>query len=282
MSALLANATPAPGSSEGLPAPKGIVAAPVVEPVIEPVVPVEGAPVVEPVAPVVETPALLEEPAVVVEPVVAAVAVAPPTPTGNAKFDQVAELLAAKNVVGYEAILSEAAAGEISLTNKAALVEALGADVAQLVMGQLDTEITAQRATGAAEGSRLKEYASEKFGGTKEQAEESWTVLAAFAKSEASGLDTADRTALNKMLQSGGKQGEWAINQLHDLYKKSSGFQSVPSLISGDGPTQSSFTPLSRQDYQAQIGPAIRKFGEGSREVAALRNNRSVSKQRNF
>ena len=195
--------------------------------------------------------------------------------TGNESFDQVAALLNSKGVDNYADVLVEAASGELSLASKASLVDKLGADVAGLVMKQLDTEISAQRAVGDSEAQRLQSYADEKLG-----VEGGWTALQEFVSSEESGYSAEDRAALNELLAAGGIKGEWAINEVSSKYAKSQGFTQVPNLLSGDGPTQAGFQPLSKTEYVAEMRDAQRKFGEGSREVEALRNRRSVSIQR--
>ena len=198
--------------------------------------------------------------------------------TGNESFDQVAALLEAKSVPGYSDILVEAATGDLSLASKAALVDSLGADVAGLVTKQLENEITAQKASGNAEASRLQDYVADQLG--MEKGDAAWTGLRDFVLSDNSGYSDADRTALNDMLAAGGVKAEWAIKEAISTFQKSQGFTQAPNLILGDGPTASGFQPLSKADYVSEMRNAQNKFGEGSREVEALRNRRSMSLQR--
>jgi hypothetical protein len=195
--------------------------------------------------------------------------------TGNESFDQVAALLNSKGVDNYADVLVEAASGELSLASKASLVDKLGAEVAGLVMKQLDTEISAQRAIGESEAQRLQSYADEKLG-----VEGGWTALQEFVASEESGYSAEDRAALNELLSAGGVKGEWAINEVSSKYAKSQGFTQVPNLLSGDGPTQAGFQPLSKTEYVSEMRKAQQQFGEGSREVEALRNRRAATLQR--
>lgn len=200
--------------------------------------------------------------------------------TGNDSFDQVAALLDSKGVPGYSDILVEAASGDLSLASKAALVDSLGAEVAGLVTKQLESEIASQRESGNAEAARLQDFVAESLG--MEKGDAAWTGLRDFVLSEASGYTDADRTALNDMLAAGGVKAEWAIKEAIATFQKSQGFTQVPNLLSGDGPTQAGFQPLSKQDYVSEMRTAQSQFGEGSREVEALRNRRAASMQRGF
>ena len=200
--------------------------------------------------------------------------------TGNEAFDQVAALLDSKEVPGYSDILVEAASGELSLASKAALVDSLGADVAGLVTKQLENEIASQKESGNAEATRLQDFVAEQLG--MEKGDAAWTGLRDFVLSPESGYSDGDRTALNDMLAAGGKKAEWAIKEAIATFQKSQGFTKVPNLLAGDGPTQAGFQPLSKTEYVAEMRVAQSQFGEGSREVEALRNRRAASMQRGF
>jgi hypothetical protein len=291
----LTNATPAPGSNAPMPTPTAAPvteAAPVVAPVAKPADVVTAAALptsavnaqsstsdaaqvalAAEATPAVEAPAAAEP----VEPTAK-----PAFDTGNKAFDQVASLLADKNVPGYSGILLEAASGEISLSSKAALAEALGGPVAELVLNQLQSEMTSQQEAGTKEGDRLKLKVVEAFGYSPEQADETWTALQNFARSPESGLTPTDLEALDEMLTKGGVQGDMAINDMVSRYEKSQGFTRVPNLMQGDGKTQSGFKPMSKTDYQTSMREAQNTFGEGSREVDALRQQRTVSIQRGY
>jgi hypothetical protein len=228
------------------------------------------------------------------EPVVEAPAAAPvaeallstpaltPQSTGNDTFDQVGKLLADKGVTNVNAILEEAAAGEISLANQAALVEALGEGVAGLALRQLQAEMTTVTAAGKAEHIRIKEYAAKLFNESPENAEEAWQVLNNFAASSESGLSDDDRDALNGMLVEGGSKANWAVNELRSRYEKSQGFSKAPNLVDGNRPNASGFVPMTKQEYQAEIAPAMQKFGQGSPEVNAIQQRRLASQRRGF
>ena len=271
----LAHATPAPGTNPDMPTPQA--AAPAAAPISTSPVNAEAsasaavqASLAAP-APV-EAPAPAPAPAGKVEPIV----------TGNKAFDQVSALLADKGVANYAAILSEATQGEVSLANKAALAETLGLPIAEMVLGQLEAEVTVQKAKGQENANALKLKAAESFGYSPEQAEETWSALTNFARSEESGLTPEDLTVMSEMLNKGGVQAEMALNDVIRRYEKSQGFTKVPSLLAGEGPTQSGFTPISKGEYAESMREAQQKYGEGSREVEALRNRRLASMQRGY
>ena len=267
-----ANATPAPGSGEGLPTPK-------------PEGTPEGTPAPEgQQPPVVETPPVAE-PTTTQEPPTPAPAPAPKFEpvinTGNETFDQVGQLLAGKHP-DVAAVLAEAATGEISMKTKVELVQALGGEVANLAISQLDKEVSNQRAAGEANASAMKGEIAKALGAPVEQAEEVWADITNFAKSAESGMTAEDIAAVNKMLASGGIVAEMAKNDLVNRFAKSKGFTQQPNLLPGEGGMNAGFEPLSKLDYVEQVRAAVNKYGENSSQVEALRNRRMLSKQRGF
>lgn len=198
------------------------------------------------------------------------------TPSGNETIDQVTNLLVNKNFEGATDIISEVTGTqELSLASKAKLVDELGADVAGLVINQLESSVAAVKEAGAAEGKRLKDYAFKKFGGSNP--EETWSGLQDFAKGQTANLSADDRIAMNEMLSAGGIKAELVIDSLYSKYKESDQYISRPALMQGDKTIQSNTQMLSKVEYQSQIGPAINKYGETSQEVASLRQRRSFS-----
>jgi len=201
-------------------------------------------------------------------------------PSGNEVIDQVTNLLYNKNFEGAEAIVQEVIdTQEMSLASKAKLVDEMGADVAQLIINNLENSVKAVREAGEKEGKRLKEYAFSKFGGA--DPEQTWAGLQQFAQADSS-LSSDDRKAMNEMLSEGGIKAEMVIDSLFNKYQQSSGYTQKPELMQGDVGTQSGFQYMSKQEYQAQIGPAINKYGESSQEVQALRNRRAISMSRGY
>ena len=205
-----------------------------------------------------------------------------PTSTGNVAFDQVAALMADKGVSNYSDILVEAANGEISFASKAALVDSMGAPLAEMVMSQLNTEAAALTAANTAEATRLQNKAAEVFGFSEDRAADVWADIETFVKSEESGLSEADRAAMNNMLKAGGIQGDMVIADIAARFQKSQGFQKPANLLAGDGAPSTAFQPMTKQAYQAEMATAVKTFGYNSREAEALRNRRSASMQKGY
>lgn len=202
-------------------------------------------------------------------------------PSGNEHIDQVTNLLNNANFDGAGDIITEViGTQELSLTSKAKLVDELGNDVAQLVINQLESSVAAVREAGEAEGKRLKDYAFSKFGGNN--SEETWAGLQQFARSESVNLSADDRKSMNEMLSAGGIKAELVIDSLFTKYKASDQYVDRPALMQGDMGTQNSNALLSKKEYQAQIGPAVNKFGENSQEVQALRQRRKFSLMKGY
>jgi hypothetical protein len=201
--------------------------------------------------------------------------------TGNKIVDQVSQLLTSQNFGNAQAIITEIMdTQELSLTSKAELVKGLGADVANLVISQLETSVATVKEAGAKEGARLKQIAMERFGGNDPDLV--WQGIQDFAKSPASGLTQGERNTMNELLSAGGYKAEMTISHLADKYEKSSVYSRPAELLEGTAIGTSGFQPLSKAEYQSQIGPAIRESGEASKEVQALRNRRSVSISRGY
>lgn len=237
----------------------------------EPAVPDPKVPATDPLATAEPGPATLETP--------------PPgflhIESGNKVVDQVSQLLANQNFEGAQEIIAEIIdTQELTLTSKAALVAGLGADVANLVINQLETSVAAVKEAGTREGQRLKQVAMERFGGTDPEAV--WEGIQEFARSSDAGLSQGERNTMNELLAAGGTKAELVINHLADKYEKSSKYTSVPYLMEGSAAGTVGFQPLSKAEYQQLIGPAIRENGEASTEVQALRNRRSISISRGY
>jgi hypothetical protein len=196
--------------------------------------------------------------------------------SGNKIVDQVSQLLANQNFAGAQDIITEIMdTQELTLTSKAELVKGLGADVANLVISQLESSVATVKEAGAKEGARLKEIAMHRFGGNDPDAV--WKGIQDFAKSPESGLTQGERNTMNELLNAGGYKAEMTISHLADKYEKSSSYARVPELMEGTAIGTVGFQPLSKAEYQQQIGPAIGEHGEASTVVQALRNRRAVS-----
>lgn len=202
------------------------------------------------------------------------------TPSGNTTIDQIGTLLSNKNFDGAQAILSEVITQhELSLESKAKLVDEMGADVATLIISSLEKSVAEVKEKGAVEGARLKEYAFSKLGGN--DADSTWARLQQHSQADVN-MSQDDKKVMNELLGLGGLKAEMVIDNLISKYTSSSDFRKEPNLMQGDMPTAGGFNPLSKREYQAEIGPAVNKYGENSQEVQALRQRRSISMSRGY
>jgi hypothetical protein len=190
--------------------------------------------------------------------------------------------MADKGVANYSDILVEAASGEVSFASKAALVDSMGAPLAELVLSQLNTEASNLQAANTAEATRLQNKAAEVFGFSEDRAADVWADIETFVKSPEAGLSDADRAAMNNMLKAGGIQGDMVIQDIAARFQKSQGFQKPANLLAGDGAPSTAFQPMTKQAYQAEMADAVKTFGYNSREAEALRNRRSASMQKGY
>lgn len=264
--------TPMPAAKPGA-SPDAPAAQPVVDntnlPTQAQTIPAEPAPVVEPVAPAVETPVKLD---------LEAPAVSQATTTGNKTFDSVASLLTDKNVPGIDAMFENiSSTGEVSLTDHAAIISALGETVGGLVVNQLKTEVTNIRTAATAKSEATLGYMATKFNTDPAQSAQSWADLQAFVKTPESGFSDADRVAMTQMIQAGGMQAELVIDKIHATWVNRQGFTQPAELISGDTTAHTSFTPLSKMDYSNQMREVTQKYGYNSHQAEALRNLRTKS-----
>ena len=196
--------------------------------------------------------------------------------TGNETVDQVLEFLGSSGLQDVDGILEEVStAQELSLASKARLIKELGPELASMVIGNLDRAVQDQREAGEAEGKRLKEYALAQFGGTDPDGV--WEGAKRFANSPASGLSADDKKVMNELLGKGGPQAEMVIRDIAQRYKKYSGYQNQGDLMEGNTGSTSMFSPLTREQYQKDIGRMVKEYGESSREVMALRQKRAQS-----
>ena len=200
--------------------------------------------------------------------------------SGNDAFDQAGALLAEKGVANYAEILAAAAEGRMSLSQKVQLTEKLGVNTAQMVVNSLEAEITRQEQVAAAAIGEAKAAVAKELGMGADQADAAWAHLQEFVSSPESGLSDADRDLLNDMITAGGAKASMALRDVTTRLRQSPGFTQVPTLLSGDGPTQSGFQTLTKEQYQRDIQETVKKFGYNSPEAEALRNRRSMSIQR--
>jgi hypothetical protein len=131
------------------------------------------------------------------------------------------------------------------------------------------------REAGVNEGKRLKEYARNKFQGT--DVDKTWAGIKKFVSSKEAGYSTEEIKTLNSLLNQGGTHGELALNEIAHRYESAISYSKEPQLLQGSGGTFSSFEPIDKRKYQAEIRELVNKFGEDSNEVRALRERRLMS-----
>jgi hypothetical protein len=199
--------------------------------------------------------------------------------TGNQQIDQVASMLANSGLESADSLLNEVLTDkQLSLVSKAELVTEYGADVAKLIISQLENSVADMAKASEAEGQRLKDYTYKKIGG--DNPDTTWAGLQEFAQSPAANLSADDKKVLNRMLSNGGLEAEMVIDSLLSKYQQNGGYTNPPNLMQGDTNYNSGFQPMSKAEYQREIGPAVVKYGESSQEVQALRNRRAISMSR--
>ena len=214
-------------------------------------------------------PAELDLTATVVQPVAA---------TGVQAIDDIAKLLTDKKVKSAQAIIDNfSATGELSLADKATMIESLGESVATIAIQQLETTAANIRNTADAAKKDIMEYAAKLFG--SDDANLVWTQIQEFARSPESGFSDADLQAMNSMLAAGGLQAKLVIDKVQSVYNSAGSTTTPADLLMGDTYTTNSFDPISRQDYSIELDKAVRKYGEDSQQVNQLNNRRMQTMQ---
>lgn len=241
----------------------------------EGLVQVETTKVVEPVAA-----AIVAAPEAPVIPAAEPVPAAPtgPTPTGVAEIDTVASVLSKAGATDVNAAMAELLKdGAMSLTTKARLMSEGDPAVVQMAITQAEQHVTQVRAAKTAAGQAVREHAAKALGVEASAADSVWQTVGAFFNSGA--FTAEEQASINKMLTSE-DTGRFAVNEIVTRMKNDPGFVQPATLISGGAPTATGFEPVSKADYLEQIGPAIHKYGEDSREVRALRARRMTTVKR--
>ena len=202
--------------------------------------------------------------------------------TGNKTFDQIGQLLADKSVSNANEIMNEIADnGELSLTHRAALVEKLGDGIANLVITQLEAEVSTLTETASVERNRVLDYAATKFGEAGKGADV-WAAIQDFVKSPESGFSIDDRQAMTTLLDGGGMQAELVIDRIHSQWAQSTGYVQEADLIQGDTYTASQFEPMSKIEYAEQMRVVVQNYGYDSHQAESLRQKRAASLQRGY
>lgn len=202
--------------------------------------------------------------------------------TGYEEFDTVGKMLAEKGVATAPDIMENfLETGEISLADKAVIVDALGDTVAAMAFKQLESTAEGIIAEAKADTQKSMDYANEKFNG--KDAQTTWDEIQAYVRSTESGFSEADLAEMNTMLAAGGLQAQLVIDKVHSVYSADSGNSIPGALLEGDSAsTGLTFEPISRADYTAAMGKAVREHGEDSPQVRDLDRRRTLSMQRGY
>ena len=202
--------------------------------------------------------------------------------TGVEAFDTVGKLLADKGLASANDIMERfTETGEISLEDKAEMISALGESVASMAFTQMESAAETIIADAKADSAKSMDYANEKFNGT--DSEKTWNEMKEYVRGEGSPFSEADLATMNTMLAAGGLQAELVIDKVHAAYNADPN-QSVPgTLLEGDSAANGlTFEPISRADYTAAMGKAVREHGEDSPQVADLDRRRTQSMARGY
>lgn len=197
--------------------------------------------------------------------------------TGNKDVDGVGQLLAKNNIANADAIIKEySETGDVSLANKAVILEALGDSVGELALNQLATVATTVNEKSKAARNEVLNYANDKFGGN--DADKTWAEIQDYVKLPESGFSAEDRTAMTKMLKAGGLQARLVIDNIANVYAQDSNTTSPADLLSGDTLVQGNFDPITSKEYSVLVNEATTKFGYESTEVQKLQQRRERSR----
>ena len=256
----LANATPA-NTNEMPTAPADATVEPAQVP--EQIAPVEpvSEPNTTPTEPNKETPTQLPE-----------IPEAAPEPTGNAYVDDLLVEFKSNDVDVDKLFGDYLETGNEESIDFKYLEEKVGKLAAQGLIAGVRAEGEKLDAAAEAESKVIYEAA----GG-----EQAWEAILKWIGSGESGLSKVGGEAYNKMLSEGGVQAELAVKELSKMYKQSPGFTQEAQLETGDQTAQvTGIQEISRADYVEQLDVLVRKSGENSPGVQALRKRRLYSMER--
>ena len=202
--------------------------------------------------------------------------------TGVDAFDTVGKIMAEKGMQNANNILSEfAETGELSLESKASMIDALGETVAAMAFTQMESAAEGIVSSAKADSAKTMDYANTKFAG--ENAEQTWGEIQAYVRGEDSPFSDADLDSMNAMLDAGGLQAELVIDRVHQMYNADPNVSTPGILLEGDTNSNGlTFEPISRADYTAAMGKAVREHGEDSPQVRDLDRRRTQSMNRGY
>lgn len=199
--------------------------------------------------------------------------------TGNEVLDGVGKLLAEKKVPNADVIVKEFAEnGDVSLSHKAAIVDALGEAVGGMAINQLTAEASKIATANSEAKGKVLDYANTLFGG--DDANTTWEQIQEYVKTPESGFSVEDRAVMTSMLAKGGLQAKLVIDNINSVYTSDSNTTIPADLLAGDTlATGASFSPISALDYAGEVATLVAKHGYDSSQVKSLQARRERSRQ---
>jgi hypothetical protein len=187
-------------------------------------------------------------------------AVAPLEPTGNAFFDSAQAVIQKAGLDGPAMLKEIVDNGNLSDASKAALVEKVGKEQADVLLAGAQGEVTKLQDKQKAENNAVFEA----IGG-----EATWLKIAEWSRSDTKPLTEVQSKTYNAMLAAGGLQAQMAAKALKDLYMADPSITTAAGVIPGDAAAGAPVTQvISRRDYIVQKAKAIRENNPD--EVAKL------------
>lgn len=197
--------------------------------------------------------------------------------TGYAEIDAVGNILAEKGVEEAQVILEEfLETGEVSLANKAKMIEALGEGVASMVLKQLDDTANALVNEAQKSTSESLDYANTLFNGADPKT--TWKQIQDYVKTPEAGFSAEDRAQMNLMLEQGGLAAKLVFDKIHQVYTADKNVSVQGRLLEGDAASNAAtFEPISRMAYSQEMGKAVSTYGEDSPQVRELNRRRQLT-----
>ena len=170
--------------------------------------------------------------------------------------------------------------GKVDLDTALALKEQHGAEIAGLIINQLEHAAGALQAKQEARDQEVYAQVAEAFKDvTQQSGEETWKELAAWSKDNVS---NENRAEINKLLQQGGLGAKLAVQDLVAAFKESQDAQEVQpaQLLDGDGVKNTVVGgTLTKAEYTKQLQELMNNGHDynTSPQVAELNKRRMLS-----
>ncbi|QMP18291.1 hypothetical protein phiV141_32 [Vibrio phage phiV141] len=171
------------------------------------------------------------------------------------------------------------ALGGISEGTKKALVDKHGEATTNLIVNQINSIASAQKASEQQLATMQHTMVQEAFAGVTDQSgEQTWNELIGWCRTN---VDVETRTSLNNMMKAGGFQAKQAIEFMVNTFKQKNGIEQTGQLLNGANEQGSSTnTELTASTYSRELEKIVAKHGYDSPERKALDAQRMQSRQR--